>query len=56
VEDNVFIELALEELAAAHRMRADLLDHLSLSEETIRQSKELLKQADGLLARSPLKP
>jgi len=56
VKDNAHIELDQEALAAARRARADLLEQVSLAKETIRQSKELLRQVDNLLARSPLKP
>ena len=50
------LELDQDALAAARRVRADLLEQVSLTKETIRQSRDLLRQADDLLARSPLKP
>jgi hypothetical protein len=43
-------------LAAMHRGRADLMEQIRLSAETIKQSYELLRQIDKQLAESPLKP
>jgi hypothetical protein len=43
-------------LAAMHRGRADLMEQIRLSSETIKQSQELLRQIDEQLAKSPLKP
>ena len=56
MEDNTYLELDQEALAAARRVRADLLEQVSIAKQSIRQSKELLRQVDNLLARSPLKP
>jgi hypothetical protein len=56
MKDNAWGELDQDVIAAARRTRADLLEQVSLTKETIRQSRDLLRQADDLLARSPLKP
>jgi hypothetical protein len=44
------------EFAALRRGRADLLEQIGVSRETIERSKELIRQIDDLLARSVLKP
>jgi hypothetical protein len=43
-------------LTAVRRTRADLLQQVALTKETIGQSEELLRRADVLLAKSPLAP
>jgi hypothetical protein len=40
-------------LAAMHRGRADLLEQIRLSKETVERSQELLRRIDDLLAKSP---
>jgi hypothetical protein len=42
--------------AALLRGREHLLEQIRVSQETIERSKELIKQIDELLARSPVKP
>jgi hypothetical protein len=44
------------ELAALYRAQADVMELISLSQEAIDQSKELITQTDAVLAKSPLKP
>jgi hypothetical protein len=39
-----------------YRAQADLMELISLSQEAIDQSKELITQTDAVLAKSPLKP
>jgi hypothetical protein len=43
-------------LAAMHREQVHVLEQIRLSVDTIEQSRELLRQTDELLAKSPLQP
>ena len=45
-----------DHVAALHRGREHLLQQIRVSQQTIERSKELIKQIDKLLAKSPLKP
>jgi hypothetical protein len=43
-------------LAASGRIRADLLEQVERTRELIKQSEELIRRADKLLAAVPFKP
>jgi hypothetical protein len=45
----------LDALATLHRARVDLRENIRLSREMLERSKELLRQIDEQLAKSPLK-
>ena len=45
-----------DHLAALLRGREHLLEQIRVSQETIERSRELIRQIDELLARSPIKP
>jgi hypothetical protein len=52
MEDKPDLDLHL----ALHRGRADLLEQIRVSQETIERSVELIRKIDELLAKNPLKP
>ena len=43
-------------LAALHRERAEIMEQIQVSRETVERSQELLTRIDDLLAKSPLRP